>query len=226
MERLRMGDTDEGPLRMRRALQAIRQAETRIARLEAERSAPIAVLGLACRFPGGAENPERFWDNLIDGVDAITEVPASRWDLAALYADDPATPGTMSSRWGGFLERVDLFDGAFFGITPREAASMDPQQRLALELAWEALEDAAVAPDRLAGSRTGVFVGACNVDYAYLLGRARPDRRIPADRHRPEHAGQSHLLCPRPAGAVADRRYLLFIGAGGAALGGPEPARG
>ncbi|HEX6042106.1 type I polyketide synthase, partial [Longimicrobium sp.] len=125
---------------------------------------PIAIVGIGCRFPG-ADGPEAFWRLLWEGTDAVTEVPADRWDVDALYDPDPAVPGRMTTRWGGFLDGVDRFDAAFFGIAPREAARMDPQQRLLLEVAWEALEDAGLDPDRLAGSPTGVFVGISTSDY-------------------------------------------------------------
>src|SRR5437763_7413364 len=128
---------------------------------------PIAVVGIGCRFPG-AKDPEAFWQLLRDGVDAISEVPADRWDINAFYDPNPGTPGKMSTRWGGFLEHVDQFDPHFFGIAPREASRMDPQQRLVLEVAWEALEDAGQAPHRLAGSPTGVFLGISGVDYSQL----------------------------------------------------------
>ncbi|NER88733.1 type I polyketide synthase [Moorena sp. SIO3A2] len=127
---------------------------------------PIAIIGIGCRFPG-AENPEAFWQLLCDGVDAITEIPKTRWDLDDLYDSDPDTPGKMNSRYGGFLPQVDQFDPHFFGISPQEATAMDPQQRLLLEVAWEALEDAGQVRDHLAGSRTGVFVGISNNDYSY-----------------------------------------------------------
>src|SRR5207249_5559238 len=130
-------------------------------------SEPIAIIGLGCRFPG-AGDPEAFWRLLRDGVEAITEVPRDRWDVNAFYDLNPATPGKMNTRWGGFLEQVDLFDPHFFGIAPREAERMDPQQRLLLEVVWEALEDAGQAPDRLAGSATGVFVGISSSDYSRL----------------------------------------------------------
>ncbi|NJL29201.1 MAG: hypothetical protein HC897_15615 [Thermoanaerobaculia bacterium] len=126
---------------------------------------PIAIVGLGCRFPG-APDLAAFWNLLENGVDAIREVPAERWDLRELYDPDPAAPGKMSTRWGGFLDRVDGFEPAFFGISPQEAERMDPQQRLLMELAWEALEDAAIAPPTLAGSRTGVFVGISTHDYS------------------------------------------------------------
>ncbi|MBE2201816.1 MAG: aminotransferase class III-fold pyridoxal phosphate-dependent enzyme, partial [Anaerolinea sp.] len=126
---------------------------------------PIAVIGLSCRFPGTAD-PNAFWQLLQNGQDAITEVPAERWSLSHYYDPDPAVPGKMTTRWGGFLEQVDQFDPQFFKISPREAAYMDPQQRLLLEVAWEALENAALAPDTLALSQTGVFVGISSNDYA------------------------------------------------------------
>ena len=130
-------------------------------------SEPIAIVGMGCRFPG-AESPEAFWQLLHDGVDAIREVPSDRWDVDAVYDPEPGTPGKMSTRWGGFLDQVDQFDPRFFGISPREASRMDPQQRLLLEVAWEALENAGQAPDRLAGSSTGVFVGVSSYDYSHL----------------------------------------------------------
>ena len=134
---------------------------------------PIAIIGIGCRFPG-ADGPAAFWRLLSDGADAITEVPADRWDGDAFYDPDPNVPGTAVSRRGGFLCGVDQFDFQFFGISPRESAQMDPQQRLLLEVAWEALEDAGQVPERLAGSRTGVFVGISTNDYGYLqAGRLR-----------------------------------------------------
>lgn len=129
-------------------------------------SEPIAIVGLSCRFPGGADSPERYWRLLKDGVDAITEVPAVRWDAHAMYDRDPAAPGKMSTRWGAFLPDVDQFDPTFFGIAPREAANMDPQQRVLLETAFEALDDAGLVQEALAGSPTGVFVAVYNDDYA------------------------------------------------------------
>ena len=131
---------------------------------------PIAIIGIGCRFPG-AKDPESFWQLLRNGVDAITEVPKERWDLERFYDPEPGTPGKMNTRWGGFLEQVDQFEPSFFGISPREVERMDPQQRLLLEVAWEALENAGLAPDKLAGSQTGVFIGIGNYDYCRLLGK-------------------------------------------------------
>ncbi|MGH9956589.1 MAG: beta-ketoacyl synthase N-terminal-like domain-containing protein, partial [Pyrinomonadaceae bacterium] len=128
-------------------------------------SEPIAIIGLGCRFPG-AGDPEAFWRLLRDGGEAITEVPRDRWDVNAFYDLNPTTPGKMNTRWGGFLEQVDLFDPHFFGISPREAASMDPQQRLVLEVSWEALENAGQTAEELADSQTGVFIGISTNDYS------------------------------------------------------------
>ncbi|WP_438487969.1 SDR family NAD(P)-dependent oxidoreductase [Streptomyces sp. S186] len=131
---------------------------------------PIAVVGMACRFPG-APGLDAYWRLLCEGGDAVTEVPADRWDAAALYHPDPAEPGRANTRWGGFLDGVDRFDPQFFGISPREAALMDPQQRIMLELAWTALEDSGTDPGTLRDSRTGVFTAALWNDYARLTGR-------------------------------------------------------
>jgi acyl transferase domain-containing protein len=131
---------------------------------------PIAIIGMSCRFPGGADSPAAFWDLLRRGGDGITEIPRDRWDVDRYYDADPDAPGRMYARSGGFLPDVDRFDPQFFGITPREAVTMDPQQRLLLEVCWEALEDAAQAPPALTGSRTGVFVGITTNDYAHLVG--------------------------------------------------------
>ncbi len=130
----------------------------------------VAVVGMAGRFPG-AGSVEAFWTMLRQGVDAITEVPAERWDADALYDPEPGRPGKMVTRWGGFLQEVDRFDASFFGIAPREAVDMDPQQRLLLEVAFEALEDAGIPTEAVAGSATGVFVGISNDDYARLQSR-------------------------------------------------------
>lgn len=143
-----------------------RLLEERLART-AETAEPIAIVGMACRFPG-AENLEQFWHLIAEGIDATGEIPADRWDANAFYDPDPDAPGKMYTRWGGFVDGVDQFDPLFFGIAPREASRMDPQQRLLLEVAWEALENAGIAPDRLAGSPTGVFVGIGGTDYSKI----------------------------------------------------------
>lgn len=129
---------------------------------------PIAIIGIGCRFPD-AKTPEAFWHILRNGVDAITEVPSERWDINTFYHPEAATPGKMNTRWSGFLEQVDQFDPSFFGISPREAQQIDPQQRLLLEVTWEALENAGIVPESLAGSQTSVFIGISNADYHRLL---------------------------------------------------------
>jgi thioester reductase-like protein len=154
---------------VKRALLKIQELRERLAAAERARNEPVAVIGMACRFPGGANSPELFWELLRDGRDAVTEVPPARWRIDDLFDPDPDVPGKMATRWGGFLDaEIDLFDAELFGISPREAASLDPQQRLLLEVCWEALEDAGQAVDRLTGSRTGVFVGISGNDFAQL----------------------------------------------------------
>ncbi len=129
---------------------------------------PIAVVGMGCRFPG-ASNCEEFWQLLQQGRDAITLIPASRWPVESLYDPDPTTPGKTYCREGGFLDHVDEFDADFFGIAPREAKFIDPQQRVFLEVVWAALEDGGILPKDLSGSSTGVFVGISTNDYGQWL---------------------------------------------------------
>ncbi len=129
---------------------------------------PVAIIGLGCRFPGGAHSPEQFWRILNDRVDTVRRVPEERWDADRLYDPDPAAPGKMYCREGSFLDAIDEFDPEFFGIAPKAAVYQDPQQRLLLEVSWEALEFAGQNIDRLRGSNTGVFIGMGNVDYAHL----------------------------------------------------------
>ncbi|HVX38494.1 MAG TPA: amino acid adenylation domain-containing protein, partial [Gemmatimonadaceae bacterium] len=146
-----------------RMLHALREARTRLERAERERFGPIAIVGMGCRFPGGAESPAAFWELLAEGRDAIREYPAERdADVAGAWSRLAAP----HLRRGGFLERIDEFDPALFGISDAEAAGMDPQQRALLEVAWHAIEDAAIDPRSLRGSRTGVWVGISNADYA------------------------------------------------------------
>ena len=133
---------------------------------------PIAVIGMACRLPGGIDSPELLWEALLRGDDLITEIPADRWDVDEHYDPQPGVPGRSVSRWGGFVDDVGGFDAEFFGIGDREAAAVDPQHRLMMETAWEAVENAGIAPSSLSDSQTGVFAGLCHDDYTLVTSEA------------------------------------------------------
>jgi len=163
---------------LKRASETIRSLLAENARLKGP--SPIAIVGMACRFPGGATSPGAFWDLLADGRDAVVPVPADRWDRDRWWDAKPEAPGKIYIREGAFLDDVREFDPAFFNMTPKEAQALDPQQRLLLEMSWEAFEASGVEVRRLAGSRTGVFIGLSNYDYIQAHVHSGDPTRIDA----------------------------------------------
>lgn len=164
-------------------VEALKKASAKIRELLVENESlqqrgPIAVIGQGCRFPGGADSPEKFWELLAQGVDAVGEIPPERWDANKYFDADPEASGRMYTRSGAFLGDVAGFDAGFFGITPKEAEALDPQQRLLLEVSWEAFEDAALNTRKLRGSRTGVFIGMSSYDYIQAHVHSGDVRRI------------------------------------------------
>ena len=185
---------------LKRALVAIKDMRAKLEASELARREPIAIVGMACRFPGHAEDLDSYWQLLSNGVDAVGEVPKTRWDIDAYYDPDPDAPGKMYMREGGFIGEVDKFDADFFGISPREAVSMDPQQRLLMEVTWEALENAGISSTKLMDTQTGVYVGIGPIDYS--------DMQLKND-------GTSHIdayVGTGGAACVAAGRLAYFLG--------------
>jgi len=164
--------SDDDKLRyfLRRVTANLSETRQRLSEIEAAADEPIAIVGMGCRFPGGVRSPEDLWELLAGGVDAISGFPADRgWDLAELLGTGPGSAGSSPVRAGGFVDGAGEFDPGFFGISPREAVAMDPQQRMLLEVAWEALERAGLDPLTLRGSSTGIFAGASSSGYGWGL---------------------------------------------------------
>ncbi len=189
--------------RLREAVRTIQALRGRITELQAEREPAIAVVGIACRFAGAAGTGE-FWKLLAEGRDAVRPIPPDRWEAARWFSPDVEMPGRVAFREAAFLDEVDGFDNDLFGIAAREAAQMDPQHRILLELAWEALEDAAIRPDRLAGASCGVFLGVNGGDHLVATLAA------------PERIG-SHALSGA-VGSIAAGRIAYTFGLGGPAM--------
>jgi acyl transferase domain-containing protein/NADPH:quinone reductase-like Zn-dependent oxidoreductase/acyl carrier protein len=168
--------SDEQRLReyLRKVIAELQTAHRRVRELEWREYEPIAIVGMGCRYPRTVRSPEELWELVAGGVDAVGPYPDDRgWDLDRLYDPDPDHVGTVSAREGAFVDDIAGFDAGFFGISPREALTMNPQQRIALEVAWEALEDAGIDPTSLRGSQTGVFAGVFHDDYLSGAMRAR-----------------------------------------------------
>ena len=153
---------------LQRAFLALEETRAKLDSVQRREREPIAVIGIGCRTPGDGDTPENLWRVFRDGIDGIGPVPPDRWDADAVYDSDIDTPGKTITRQAGFIRHVDMFDPGVFGISPREAQGIDPQQRLFLEVAWEALEHAGIAPDRLLNSQTGVYLGICTNDFLHL----------------------------------------------------------
>ncbi|MBN6544612.1 type I polyketide synthase, partial [Actinacidiphila bryophytorum] len=163
---------------LKRAYLTMERLQRQVEEYERARTEPIAVVGVGCRFPGGVTDAASYWSMLLGGTDAVGEIPADRWDHERFYDEEAGRPGKIYTRSGGFIDGLDRFDHDFFGISRREAMAMDPHQWLTLQVAWEALEDAGQAPSGLAGSRTGVFMGAASSDY--VTSRIRRPEEITA----------------------------------------------
>ena len=171
----------EAPLSpIKKALIALEEMQGELKRVKNAQREPIAIIGLSCRLPGGNNSPQQLWNSLTNHQDAISEVPKDRWDIEEYFDADPDAPGKMYTRYGGFMSNISGFDAEFFGIAPREAMHMDPQQRILLQVAWEALESAYCDMNNLANSNTGVFIGISSNEYAQTCLHPEEPQRINA----------------------------------------------
>jgi acyl transferase domain-containing protein/ubiquinone/menaquinone biosynthesis C-methylase UbiE/acyl carrier protein len=154
----------------KKALLAVQEMKHQIKEMKYHQTEPVAIVGMACHFPGGATTPDLYWQLLKEGKDAIVEMPSDRWNIDDYYDSNPDVPGKIYTRYGGFLSApIDTFDPHFFGISPREACSIDPQHRMLLEVSWEALENANIIPASLYNSLTGVFIGITSFEYGISM---------------------------------------------------------
>lgn len=163
--------------KLKQSLGAIKKLKSELHRLE-ENAGPVAVVGMACNFPGEAIDTNAFWDLLINSREGIVDIPADRWDADELYDPKPGTPGKMIVKRGGFIKGIDQFDAQFFNISPVEAEALDPQQRLLLQTTWEAIENAGINADTLKGTQTGVFIGIASPDYVFQRAATKNYRQI------------------------------------------------
>lgn len=161
-------ETNSSAEAMKKLFVEYKKAQDKLQQLQQQRTEPLAIIGASCRFPGGANDLQQFWQVLADGINTITPVDPARWDAGQYYAAEQKAPGKMYTTHGGYLQlALDQFDHQFFAVSPKEAKALDPQQRLLLEVAWEAMEVAALDPQQLKGSATSVFIGMSSDDYAH-----------------------------------------------------------
>ena len=211
---------------LKRAYVTLDKMQTRIEDLRHGNREPVAIIGMACRFPGSCNDLDRFWDLLESGRSGVSRIPAERWNVDEYYDADSDTPGKMYVQCGGFLDGVTDFDAKFFGITAREAIALDPQQRLLLELSWEALEHAGICPDRQASVRGGVYVGISTDDYTRFDGDAEDIDPYAISGNSFSVAAGRTVLLPRLDGPKPRARHGVLVFAFGYSPGLPKRPHG